>query len=76
MATYDNATCHTHVHVHARVSAGVRPCVRVSAHECMTKEIAPFLGFSSFYYEHITYILEHLLDFFSCGTIFYFHMHM
>ena len=47
-------------------------CGHICADVCMINEIAPFSGFSQSHYEHTTYILTHLLDFLSCGTIFCF----
>ena len=62
MAAYENATCHTRVHV--------RPCV--SSRVCMNNEITPFSRFLFSHYEHTTNILAHSLEFLSCGTFFVF----
>ena len=37
---------------------------------CLNNELVPFSGFLLSHYEYTTYILAHLPDFLSCGTIF------
>ena len=65
MKSMTSRSCHV-------MSMRVCMCVRMCTHVCMINEITPFSGFSLSHYERTTYILMHLPNFLSYGTIFLF----
>ena len=73
VAAYENAKCHTHVHLPACVRVCVDACMScVCACVSMNNEISPFSTFLLSHYEDIPYIGTHSFNFSSCGTVFMF----
>ena len=57
---YENASCHTRVHVCACVSERVCVCAHMCAGMCMNNEIAPFSGFLLSHHVHRSLITRNL----------------